>query len=200
MNTKEKILNESLKLFAKKGYDAVGVSEIADAVKIKAPSLYKHYKSKREIFETIIERVNMADAENAKAYDMPLESIEKDGKSYLNLSPDKMKDFTRAMFLHWTKDEFFCNFRKLLTLEQYKDKKAEELFKQYISKCPTDYMSDIFANLTGSRNTAYALAIEYYGPMYLMYSLYDEGVALDGLIKILDNHIEKFCRKLEKGD
>ena len=49
MNTKEKILNESLKLFAKKGYDAVGVSEIADAVKIKAPSLYKHYKSKREI-------------------------------------------------------------------------------------------------------------------------------------------------------
>lgn len=198
MNTKEKILNESLKLFAKKGYDAVGVSEIADAVKIKAPSLYKHYKSKREIFETIIERVNMADAENAKAYDMPLESIEKDGKSYLNLSPDKMKDFTRAMFLHWTKDEFFCNFRKLLTLEQYKDKKAEELFKQYISKGPTDYMADIFANLTGSRNTAYALAIEYYGPMYLMYSLYDEGVELDGLIKILDNHTEKFCRKLEK--
>ena len=33
-----------------------------------------------------------------KAYDMPLESIEKDGKSYLNLSLDKMKDFTRAMF------------------------------------------------------------------------------------------------------
>lgn len=200
MNTKEKILNESLKLFAKKGYDAVGVSEIADAVKIKAPSLYKHYKSKREIFETIIERVNMADAENAKAYDMPLESIEKDGKSYLNLSPDKMKDFTRAMFLHWAKDEFFCNFRKLLTLEQYKDKKAEELFKQYISKGPTDYMSDIFANLTGSRDTAYALAIEYYGPMYLIYSLYDEGVEVDELIKILDNHIEKFCRKLKKGD
>ena len=56
-----------------------------------------------------------------------------------------------------------------------KTKKAEELFKQYISKGPTDYMADIFANLTGSRNTAYALAIEYYGPMYLMYSLYDEG-------------------------
>ena len=56
-------------------------------------------------------------------------------------------------------------------------------------------MADIFANLTGSHDTAYALAVEYYGPMYLMYSLYDEGVALDELTKILDNHIEEFCRK-----
>ena len=40
-STKEKILNESLRLFAKKGYSAVGVAEIADAVGIKAPSLYK---------------------------------------------------------------------------------------------------------------------------------------------------------------
>ena len=57
-STKEKILNESLRLFAKKGYGAVGVAEIADAVGIKAPSLYKHFTGKKAIFDAIIERVN----------------------------------------------------------------------------------------------------------------------------------------------
>ena len=65
INTKSRIQEEALKLFAKSGYDAVGVAEIADAVQIKAPSLYKHYKSKREIFESIIERVNKADYDKA---------------------------------------------------------------------------------------------------------------------------------------
>ena len=50
MTTKEKVLLESLKLFSKKGYDAVGVEEIANAVGIKAPSIYKHYKGKKDIF------------------------------------------------------------------------------------------------------------------------------------------------------
>ena len=55
MKTREKILDEALRLFARRGYDAVSVTEIADAVGIKAPSLYKHYSSKRAIFDSIIE-------------------------------------------------------------------------------------------------------------------------------------------------
>lgn len=47
MTTKQKILNEALTLFAEKGYSAVYVGEIADAVGIKTPSLYKHYKNKQ---------------------------------------------------------------------------------------------------------------------------------------------------------
>lgn len=41
--TKQRILSEALKLFASKGYEAVSVAQIAGAVGIKAPSLYKHY-------------------------------------------------------------------------------------------------------------------------------------------------------------
>ncbi|MCI5623431.1 TetR/AcrR family transcriptional regulator, partial [Anaerostipes sp.] len=55
MNTKQKILLESLRLFSQRGYDAVSVEQIAAAVGIKAPSLYKHYKSKQEIFDAIFE-------------------------------------------------------------------------------------------------------------------------------------------------
>ena len=58
MDTKQKILDEALTLFSEKGYANVFVSEIAERVGIKAPSLYKHYKSKQAIFDAIIEEMN----------------------------------------------------------------------------------------------------------------------------------------------
>ena len=54
MSTKQRILQEALRLFSQKGYDAVSVEQIADAVGIKAPSLYKHYKGKQDIFDAIL--------------------------------------------------------------------------------------------------------------------------------------------------
>ena len=53
-DTKRVILEEAVKLFARDGYEAVSVEMIAEAVGIKAPSLYKHYKSKRDIFDHIL--------------------------------------------------------------------------------------------------------------------------------------------------
>ena len=53
MHTKQRILLEALRLFSRKGYDAVSVEQIADAVGVKAPSLYKHYKSKQDIFDVM---------------------------------------------------------------------------------------------------------------------------------------------------
>ena len=44
-NTKERILAEAVRLFAERGYEPVSVEMIAAAVGIKAPSLYKHYRS-----------------------------------------------------------------------------------------------------------------------------------------------------------
>ena len=53
-DTKQRILDEALRLFSQSGYDAVSVERIASAVGIKAPSLYKHFKSKQEIFDAIV--------------------------------------------------------------------------------------------------------------------------------------------------
>lgn len=53
MDTKQRILDEALTLFSEKGYANVFVGDIAERVGIKAPSLYKHYKNKRAIFDAI---------------------------------------------------------------------------------------------------------------------------------------------------
>ncbi len=42
-------------LFSEYGYDSVSVGQIAQAVGIKAPSLYNHFPGKQAIFDAIVE-------------------------------------------------------------------------------------------------------------------------------------------------
>ncbi|MEK5257273.1 TetR/AcrR family transcriptional regulator [Paenibacillus sp. FSL F4-0125] len=55
MTTKEKILYEALALFSNCGYGSVSVREIAGAVGIRESALYKHYKNKQDIFDTVVQ-------------------------------------------------------------------------------------------------------------------------------------------------
>lgn len=197
-NTKERILNEALRLFAQKGYDAVGVEEIAEAVGIKAPSLYKHYKNKRAIFDSILERVNEMDAEYAKDYDMPEGTAEEAAAEYKNIPLEKIGEYTKAMLLYWTEEEFSSCFRKLLTLEQYKSNEMGRLYQQYISGGPVKYISDVFFEMLNSESEAYQTALEFYGPMYLLYSIYDDTGDKAKVMDLLENHIESFSERLNR--
>lgn len=65
-NTKERILEEALKLFSQSGYMGTSMNDIAAELGVTKAALYKHYKSKQEILESIVERMNQMDAERAK--------------------------------------------------------------------------------------------------------------------------------------
>ncbi len=195
-DTKNKILSEALRLFAEKGYDAVGVTEIAEAVGIKAPSLYKHYKSKRDIFDSIIKRVNEMDYEKARDGEMPEQAIDEAEDSYKDIPIDKIAAYTKEMFLHWTEEEFSSRFRRLLTLEQYKNHEMGELYQQYISGGPMRYMADIFLSMTDSEAEAMQTALEFYGPIYLLYSIYDGTSDKKVVIELLQNHLEGFSKRI----
>ena len=56
--TKDRIITEALRLFSEKGYGEVTVSQIAEVVGIKPPSLYKHFQSKQDIFDAIKGRMS----------------------------------------------------------------------------------------------------------------------------------------------
>ncbi len=53
--TKEKIFDASVDLFAERGYDGVSIRDIAAAVGIKESSIYKHYAGKDELLEKIFD-------------------------------------------------------------------------------------------------------------------------------------------------
>lgn len=54
--TKLNILNTAAKLFAKNGYNATSMNDIASHVKIEKSSLYYFYKNKDDIFAAVLER------------------------------------------------------------------------------------------------------------------------------------------------
>ena len=55
--SKQKIFNSALELFASKGYTSCSMSMIAEAVGIQKASLYSHFKNKKEIFRLILETI-----------------------------------------------------------------------------------------------------------------------------------------------
>jgi AcrR family transcriptional regulator len=54
-NNRSKILDCALQLFFSRGYDAVGVQEVADAAGIKKPTLYHYFGSKKGLLKTLLE-------------------------------------------------------------------------------------------------------------------------------------------------
>ena len=149
-DTKERILEAALALFARSGYLGTSMSDIAAELGITKGALYKHYTSKQEILDSIVERMNRMDYERAAAYEMP--ETEPDGfaEAYLRTPVEKIRTYSVAQFEHWTKEPFSANFRKMLTLEQYRDPKLARLYHDYLATGPTEYMAAIFRKLTDS--------------------------------------------------
>ena len=194
--TKEKILLTSLKLFAQDGYEAVSISKISGELGMAKSALYKHYKNKRDIFDSIINRMDELDYERAREYNMPDGNMDEIIKGYREISIDKIRIYTEAQFKHWTEEEFPSLFRRMLTLEQYRNQEMADLYQKYLVSGPIDYMTYLFAGITGKKEEAKQLAIEFYGPIFLMYSLYDNKREGDDLTEMLKNHVERFSKKI----
>lgn len=198
-DTKERILEVSLELFAQSGYLGTSMSDIAHQLGITKSALYKHYAGKQEILNSIVGKMSKTDYEQAEKYEMP--ETEPDGfdSSYIKTSIEKIGDYSVAQFDYWTKDKFAANFRKMLVLEQYRDSQFGQLYHNYLAAGPAAYMAAIFRRLTDSDSSAMQLALEFYGPMFLLYSLYDAADDKENVDRMLRTHIDRFLEKIGSG-
>ena len=198
-DTKEKILNTALRLFARDGYEAVSVRHISEELGMTKGALYRHYKNKRDIFDSIVERMIQIDAQRAGEYQMPVEIYDVSPDSYGNTSLESIQMFTIEQFRFWTEDEFASQFRKMLTLEQYRNEEMSELYSQCIVEGPVAYMEDLFRELIEKGKLKKAeprqLAVEYYAPFFLMISMSDKSGETESCINNLNRHIESFMEK-----
>ena len=195
-NTKEKILEEALKLFAQTGYMGTSMNEIASRLGVTKAALYKHYSSKQEILDSIVERMNQMDTERTKKYEMPDGDMEEVITEYKSTALEKIREFTKVQFLHWTEEEFSCCFRKMLTLEQYRDPKIAKLYQNYLAEGPLRYMEAVFSGIVENRKEARQLAMDFYGPIFLLYSVYDGAEDKQEVVKLVDEHVERFSKRL----
>ena len=168
------------------------MEQISAAVGIKAPSLYKHYKSKRDIFNHIVLRMQEGDAEKADEHRMP----DSNERAAAELTPlERIRQYSVAMFRYWTEDEFPSCFRRMLMLEQYRSAEMSALYQQYLAAGPLEYIREIFLPLCGDPRAAQQRALEFYAPMHLLYSVYDGAAEKSAVLPVLEDYIDGFCAR-----
>ena len=199
MNTKEKILDEALTLFSEKGYANVFVGDIADRVGIKAPSLYKHYKNKRAIFDAIIDVMNVRFAEQAKALQINGTDAAADAGIYKTLSEEQLLKLGRELFLYYLHDDYNRKFRKMLTLEQFHDPELARVYSRIYVDDPLSYQGMLFGFMVTAgvlkTDNVQIMTLHFYAPIYYLLTICDrEPDREPEALKMLDDHIKQFDR------
>ena len=134
-DTKERILDEALRQFSQKGYDGTNIRELTASLGLVKSSMYKHYKSKEEIWNSLLDRM-------IAYYNERFGSAE-------NLPPvpdtlDELVAMTMRMVDITVHDERIVMTRKLLSIEQYRDDRARQLATKHFLTGLTEMFTYIF--------------------------------------------------------
>ena len=175
MSTKERILNEALRLFSEKGYSDVYVRDIAEAVGIKAPSLYKHYKGKQEIFDSCVEKFyeRMTQVRN----DLLLPDTLQSELSYETVDTNQIREFAIGLFMFYWKDEVASRFRRMLMLERYRNQDLNKIYEDLFVNGAVQHEETIFSSLITAgvikKVDSHVAALRFYTPIYYLLQKYD---------------------------
>lgn len=193
--SKEEILHESLKLFAKKGYDAVNVKEIAHAVGIKDASLYNHFKSKKEIFDTLIENCHN-EAKNYFADNhIPFDEMS-DISVYKNIPVPLLTEMIMKVMTLFSYDENHRLFRQLLLMSQFSNERIREIYKELYYTNIIDFQSKVFGMLVEVgefvQKDPTQIAIDFYGVPFMLMHTCD---SVEEMEPILRAHVKDFVER-----
>lgn len=197
MNTKKKIIEEALILFSEKGYSDVYVNDIAKAVGIKAPSLYKHFKNKQEIFHAILEELREDYTKQAANIGIHGNNANMDAGIYADITEEAFIEMGKKLFLYFLHDDRMRLFRKLLTIEQFRDSELADLYSKQYYNDPLSYQGELFKIfiLTGKfkRADPLVLALQFYAPIYTLLTVCDRQPEREQeALYMIEAHIRQF--------
>lgn len=201
-STKQRILEETLKLFAQKGYEGVSMREIAAAVGIKGASIYNHFRGKEEIFQGIFEEITKRYENVAMILEIPIEETTHAAESFLDLGEQELTHMAKEMFDFFARDEFVVRFRRMLVGEQNRSQLAAETLKGYYFDAPIQYQAKLFEKMQQCEAfqgyDPKTMALHFYGPIYYLLSRYDLEQDYEGCIKELEQHVHWFTSLYNK--
>ena len=189
MATKEKILDAALTLFAENGYDGTSVEQIANIVGIKAPSLYKHYKGKEDILNSLI------DSAEAR-YDEMFGS-----ENHIGRIPESREEFikvTMGRVSFTMRDPMIRKIRMLLVQEQFRNERISEV----TTKHQLDGIQGMFAKIIKGmmdagivvKDDPKLLAVELTAPAVLQIARSDRQPQYeDECLECIERHLQHFC-------
>ena len=200
MNTKERIVEEALTLFSIYGFKGTSVKNIADAVGIKDSSIYKHFKSKQEIFDAIVEKMKDKMEEMSVAIGLPQGTDETfQARFYGQMSLAELQKVSREVFLFYLKDGFVSRFWRLAQIEQYQNPEIYGIYYSIFFEQSIEYQTELFAEMIRQGTFCEAdpevVALNFYAPIFFLISKYNGRPEKEAeALEILDRQIAEFYR------
>ncbi len=137
-DTKERILAAALEMFAEKGYTGTNIRELAESLGLGKSSLYRHFKSKEELWNTLLDGMIAYYEEHFGSPEHLPPAPE---------SPEELIDLTMRMVHFTVCDEKVILTRKLLQIEQFRDGRARALATRYFLTGLTEMFTHYFAGM-----------------------------------------------------
>jgi AcrR family transcriptional regulator len=191
--TKERIFDESLELFSKKGYEAVSVREIAREVGIRESSIYNHYKNKEAILDAIIDYFKI---ELATSGTPP-----EDNEALIDQGPEVFFEVGSKTYIDRINTPKMEKIWRLVSIETFHNEKIKRFFRKELLEEPIRGWEEIF-NLMIEKKlikpvNPRTLAYEYFSfVIYLFFEYfileYDEDFEsfMDLALEKMTNHTE----------
>lgn len=194
MSTKEKIIETALTLFAKNGYDGTSVEQIAQDVGIKAPSLYKHFKGKEDILNSLID---IAEAR----YEESFGSAKK-----VDSIPENIDGFIHEMMkrIRFTMtDPIIKKMRVFLVQEQFRSERLAEITTRHqVGGLLQMYQKILEALMAAGiivKDDPEMLATEITAPVALWISKVDrQPKCKKEALKFIEKHLQHFFKTYKK--
>ena len=189
-DTKERILTAALDMFSQNGYAGTNIRELAASVGLVKSSTYKHFESKEEIWNALLD-------EMIAYYEERFGSPEH--LPPVPVSLEELVQMTMRLVDFTVHDEKVIKTRKLLTIEQFRDDRARALATKHFLTGLTEMFTQVFAAMMDRgllrRDDPAMLAFAYTAPISALIHLCDrEPEKTDGAMA----QIEAFSRHFMK--
>ena len=167
-DTKERILAAALEMFSKNGYAGTNIRELAASLGMGKSSMYRHFESKEEIWNALLDEMI---AYYAERFGSP---------EHLPPAPDSLEGLvamTMRMADFTVHDEKIVMTRKVLSIEQFRDERARELATRHFLTGLTEMFTQIFAGMMDNgllrQDDPKMLAFSYTAPISALIHLCD---------------------------
>jgi AcrR family transcriptional regulator len=132
LNTRDKILETSIELFAEKGFNGTTTKEIAEKAEVNEALIFRHFSTKRELYGAIIERK----IEEEPGIETPLNE-HKDSKDARLI----FTDIAERMFDKCGKDPSFIRLLHFSALEGHElSDMFFDTYVEYVNMLLSDYI------------------------------------------------------------
>ena len=178
--TKDRILNESLVMFAEHGYKGANLRDLAARLDLSKSALYKHYDSKEAIWNALLDKMEAY-------YALRFGSMDN-----LPETPDSWDAFIQmamGMIRFTVHDPQIILTRKLLTTEQFHDARVCKLATKHFLEGTANIYAKVFEGMMNKgllkKGDPALLAFSFTAPISALIHLCDREP---------DRHDEAFAR------